>query len=129
MADDEQGRRILVVDDDVQVRELYTRVLGNAGYDMLAAENAEQARACLEAETLDLLVVDVHLPHESGISLLRHAQAVRPGLPAVLITGQVETSTVIDAIRLNVREYLCKPFTLRHLREAVARSMGRAADP
>ena len=129
MVEGARRRQILVVDDDVHVRELCTRVLSNEGYTVFSAANAAEARVCLDRETLDLLVVDIHLPHESGISLLRHAQEVRPGVPAVLITGQAEASTVIDAIRLNVREYLCKPFTLRQLREAVALHVGQTGVP
>jgi DNA-binding NtrC family response regulator len=129
MAEGTRGERILVVDDDVHVRELCARVLSNEGYTVFSAANAAEARACLDREPLDLLVVDIHLPQESGLSLLKHAQDVHPGVPAVLITGQAETSTVIDAIRLNVREYLCKPFTLRQLREAVAQHVGRTGVP
>jgi DNA-binding NtrC family response regulator len=123
------GGRILVVDDDRHVRELCARVLRNEGHTVYTAANAEEARACLAVQMVDLLVVDIHLPQEDGISLLKHAQEVWPGLPAVLITGQAEASTVIDAIRLNVREYLCKPFTLRQLREAVERSITRRDVP
>ena len=129
MAEGARRERILVVDDDVHVRELCTRVLSNEGYIVFSAANAAEARVCLDRETLDLLVVDIHLPQESGLSLLRHAQAVRPGVPAIVITGQAEASTVIDAIRLNVREYLCKPFTLRQLREAVAQHVGSTGTP
>ena len=114
---------ILVVDDDPDVRQICSRVLSKAGYMVLTAEDAAQAREHIEHVAFDLLILDIHLPNEDGISLLKHVHKIHPGLPAILITGYAAASTVMDAIRLNVREYLCKPFTMQKLLEVVAASL------
>ncbi len=111
--------RILVVDDEEDIRQICVRALTNAGYKAFAASDAALAREIIAREALDMLIVDIYMPEEDGISLLKHVHQTQPRLPAILITGYAATNTVIDAIRLNVREYLCKPFTLQQLLAAV----------
>jgi DNA-binding NtrC family response regulator len=119
----ETGSSILVVDDEEEVRQICLRVLSKAGYAVSTAPDAEQARRCLGKENFDLIIVDIHMPNEDGISLLKYVHRVKPKLPAMLITGYPAVSSVIDSIRLNVREYLCKPFTMQKLLQAVETSL------
>ena len=110
---------ILVVDDEEDIRQICVRALTNAGYKAFSAPDAALAREIINREALDMLIVDIYMPEEDGISLLKHVHQTQPRLPAILITGYAATNTVIDAIRLNVREYLCKPFSLHQLLAAV----------
>jgi DNA-binding NtrC family response regulator len=112
--------RILLVDDEPDVLEVCERVLSRAGYEVRAARDAKRARGYLAEERFDLAILDIHMPNESGISLLEHAHKVDPALPAILITGYPAVSAVLDSVRLNVHEFLVKPFTLRKLLEVVA---------
>ena len=121
------GQQILVVDDEDDVRQICSRVLSKAGYTVYTAPDAEQARLRLGEREFDLIIVDIHMPNEDGISLLKYVNRAKPTLPTMLITGYPAVNTVIDSIRLNVREYLCKPFTLQRLVEAVETSL-RSAD-
>lgn len=116
------NERILIVDDEDEVLRICTRALNGAGrgYGVTTAETAAQARACLTEQEFDLLVVDVHLPEEDGISLLYDVQTSHPDLPTMLITGNPAVETMFDALRLNVREYVLKPFTVHRFLEAVA---------
>ena len=116
--------RILVVDDELDMLRICSRALSRAGYTVFEASTAEQARRHLDHENLDLVILDIHMPDEDGISLLKHAHQVNPALPAMLITGWAATNTVIDSIRLNVKEYLCKPFTMPRFLKAVKASLG-----
>lgn len=120
MNEKQDGPRILVVDDEPNVLQICTRVLSRAGYVVLEASDAEQARQYLDQERFDLVIVDIHLPNEDGISLVRHAQRVDPDMPAILMTGYPAMETVMDSVRLGVSEYLCKPFTMESLLDAVA---------
>jgi DNA-binding NtrC family response regulator len=117
---DECAKRILLVDDEPDVLQVCTRALSRAGYQVRAANGADQARDYLAQERFDLAVLDIHMPDEDGISLLKHAHTVDPTLPAVLITGYPAVSTVLDSVRLNVHEFLVKPFTLSRLLQVVA---------
>lgn len=111
--------RILIVDDEENIRQICVRALTDAGYKAFAAPDAALAREIIAREALDMLIVDIYMPDEDGISLLKYVHQTQPHLPAILITGYAGTSTVMEAIRLNVREYLCKPFTLQQLLAAV----------
>jgi DNA-binding NtrC family response regulator len=119
----EKSTSILVVDDEPRVLELCARMLSNAGYVVTAAGDAKQARRYLDDERFDLVILDIHMPDEDGISLLKHVHRIDPKTPAMLITGFAAVGTVVDAIRLNVREYLCKPFTMKKLLRAVEASL------
>lgn len=129
MSDRDIGQRILVVDDEPSVRDLCERYLSKEGYIVRTASSAAQARQQLAEQTFDLLIADIYLPDEGGVSLLKYVRQQQPDLPTMLITGRAGAGTMVDAIRLNVREYLCKPFTLQALRSAVERSLeaGRTA--
>ena len=124
------NERILVVDDEDEVLRICSRALSGAGcgYDVVTANTAAQARTYLAEQAFDLLVLDIHLPEENGLSLLKGVRESHPDLPAMLITGYPAVSTVFDAIRMNVREYVLKPFTVRRLLEAVAASLEKT-DP
>ena len=118
--------RILVVDDEIDVLQICARALEHAGYDVIAASSAESARAHLAEQSFDLVILDIHMPEEDGMSLLKYVHTMSPDLPTMLITGYPAVGTVIDSVRLNVREYLCKPFSLRKLLECVESSLSKA---
>jgi DNA-binding NtrC family response regulator len=123
MSDRERRQRILVVDDELSVLDLCERYLSKEGYTVCTALSAAEARQQLAEQAFDLLIADIYLPDEGGVSLLKYVRQQQPDLPTMLITGRAGVGTVVDAIRLNVREYLCKPFTLQALRAAVERSL------
>jgi DNA-binding NtrC family response regulator len=119
--DTKQDRpRILIVDDEPSVLQICTRALSKSGYVVQEAEDAEQARRYLEQGRFDLVILDIHLPNEDGISLLKHIHRLDPSLPAILMTGYPAMETVMDSVRLGASEYLCKPFTMDSLLDAVA---------
>ena len=114
---------ILVVDDESDVLNICEKVLVKAGYTVFTALDAARARRLFDDEKFDLVILDIHMPDEDGISLLKHVHKLDPTLPAILITGYAAVSSVVDAIRLNVREYLCKPFTMKKFLAAVESSL------
>ena len=120
-------QNILVVDDEPDVLQICSRALSNAGYTVFAASSAARARQYIDRERLDLIILDIHMPGEDGISLLKYVHQERPAAATMLMTGYPAVNTVIESIRLNVSEYLCKPFTLTRLLNAVKSSFeGRA---
>ena len=123
MSVQENQKKILIVDDDPDLLAVCSRALANAGYTVFAASSAEEARPYIDENKLDLLILDIYLPNQDGISLLKDVYDVDPSLSAIVITGYPAVNTVIDAIRLNVKEYLCKPFTLPKLLSAVESSL------
>ena len=106
--------RILVVEDDTEVREVVCEFLRNSGHMVLPAGSARQARDLLASETIDLLVIDCMMRGEQGSSLAEHASIL--GIPAILTSGDIRYRETIPQPAM----FLAKPFRLSDLNRAVA---------
>ncbi|MDZ5603959.1 response regulator transcription factor [Pseudomonas sp. RP23018S] len=105
---------LLVVDDDDEIRELLCDYLKDAGYQVLAAANGEQMRAHLAAQPVRLVVLDLMLPGEDGLSLCRQLQA-HPGLAVIMLSAKGSTFDRIIGLEVGADDYLGKPFEPREL--------------
>jgi excisionase family DNA binding protein len=115
---------ILVVDDDGAVRELLSKALTSAGYEVDGAADATSGLARLGEKSYDLLITDLKMPGHDGLWLIREARVNQPGLPVIVITGYSSEATAIEAIDLGVSGYLIKPFRLPRILAATARALG-----
>jgi putative two-component system response regulator len=106
---DQPQATILVVDDESPIRNLLSTWLSGNGYRCVRADSAAAARRCLETETIDLITTDIKMPGESGIDLLRHVLATMPDLPVLMLTGNRDTESAIDALNAGAFGYLLKP--------------------
>ena len=109
--------RILVVEDDDDVRGLVTRILADDGHEVEAVATEVDAVESLSGRRPDLIVLDLVLPGLDGWGVLHHVQALRSPPPVVLLTGNAEYRTFIRAAREGVAAYMEKPFSLRELLE------------
>lgn len=105
---------LLVVDDDDEIRELLCDYLTDAGYTVLAAADGEGMRAQLAASKVDLVVLDLMLPGEDGLSLCRQLQAT-PGLAVIMLSAKGSTLDRIVGLEVGADDYLAKPFEPREL--------------
>ncbi|MHA6162555.1 response regulator [Pseudomonas sichuanensis] len=105
---------LLVVDDDDEIRELLCDYLSDAGYQVLAAADGEQMRAQLALHKVDLVVLDLMLPGEDGLSLCRQLQGL-PGLAVILLSAKGSTLDRITGLEAGADDYLAKPFEPREL--------------
>ena len=105
---------LLVVDDDDEIRELLCDYLSDAGYALLAAADGEQMRQQLARHKVDLVVLDVMLPGEDGLSLCRQLQA-QPGLAVIMLSAKGSTFDRIIGLEVGADDYLAKPFEPREL--------------
>jgi two-component system phosphate regulon response regulator OmpR len=105
---------ILVVDDDTRLRQLLNKYLIENGYLVATAADAAQARQQLEAMTFDLIVLDVMMPGESGLSLTKSLRADNT-VPILLLTAMGETADRINGLEMGADDYLSKPFEPREL--------------
>jgi two-component system, OmpR family, response regulator len=110
--------RILVVEDNVEVREIVCEFLRDGGHTVLSAESAQQARDILARETVDLLVIDCVMSGEQGGSLAEHACAL--GLPVILTSGDVRYR---ETAAQSAMPFLTKPFRLSELDELISRTL------
>lgn len=111
----DQAPHILIVDDDTRIRELLTRYLSQNGYRVTAAESAADARRKMEGLAFDLLVLDVMMPGENGISLARALRAGDSDVPILMLTARSETEQRIEGLDAGADDYLGKPFDPREL--------------
>ena len=119
--------KVLVVDDEPIVREIVVRYLKRDGYATLEAADGEIARALLEREQLDLVVLDVMLPGADGLELCRWIRS-RSELPVILLTARGEEADRIVGLEIGADDYVTKPFSPRELAARV-RSVLRRSHP
>ncbi len=117
---------ILAVDDDDRLRDLLKRYLTREGYDVTVVKDAASARRFLSTMTFDLIVLDVMMPGEDGLSLL---SSLRKELdtPVILLTARGQPDERIDGLRRGADDYLAKPFEPEELALRIAAILRRAA--
>jgi len=123
--------RLLVVDDDADVRELLEDYLSEQGYEVELADSAASARQLLEGEPPSLVLLDVGLPGEDGLSLARHIRE-HFDIGIIMVSGAGETVDRIVGLEVGADDYVAKPFDLRELRarlKSVLRRYQRSAVP
>ncbi len=116
-------KRILVVDDELSVREILAEGLEAFGFETRMAADADEAMAMLENERFHLLLTDIDMPGRSGIDLMNGAKASFPNLDVVMVTGVVDAKTAIRAMREGASDYLTKPFNLEEVQIVVDRTL------
>jgi EAL domain-containing protein (putative c-di-GMP-specific phosphodiesterase class I) len=119
----EPKARILVVDDETEVRNVMVRMLSSAGYEVCAACDGEEALGILEREAIDMIVTDLGMPKADGMTVLRTVRDKNLELPVLLVTGAPTTESAIHAVRYRATEYLTKPLEMDTFIEAVQRAL------
>lgn len=100
---------LLLVDDDAVYRERLAKAIMSRGYEVFTAANAEAALALAEGESPEFAVLDMRMPGESGLDLLRRLKAIDPTTRVLMLTGYGSISTALEAVRLGAVHYLTKP--------------------
>jgi two-component system, response regulator PdtaR len=118
-------RRLLVVDDDRQLCDLLVDALGQAGYEVMAAQSATEALAAIATASPDLAVLDIKMPGTSGLNL---SELLRDqfGIPFVFFSALDNEETVRQATMMGALAYLVKPLDMRHLVPAIGAAVARA---
>jgi excisionase family DNA binding protein len=116
--------RVLVADDEASIRELLSKTLALAEYDVETAPDGRAAVERLRLGHYDLLIADLKMPGLDGLTLIREAKRLKSDLPVIIITGFSTESSAIEAVNLGVAGYLTKPFRVPHVLAAAARALG-----
>jgi DNA-binding NtrC family response regulator len=117
---------ILVVDDEIGIRELLSEILGDEGHAVLLAENASQARQLRDQEQPNLVLLDIWMPDTDGVTLLKE-WSVRGQLtmPVIMMSGHATIDTAVEATRIGALDFLEKPISLQKLLGAVEKGLAR----
>jgi excisionase family DNA binding protein len=116
--------RVLVVDDEATIRDLLSKTLALAEYDVEVAPDGVTALDKLRLYSYDLLIADLKMPGMDGLSVIREAKRYKADLPVIIITGFSTESSAIEAVNLGVAGYLTKPFRVPQVLAAAAKALG-----
>ncbi|WP_423458915.1 response regulator [Ottowia sp. VDI28] len=117
---------ILVVDDELGIRDLLSEILNDEGHTVELAENAAQARAARQRARPDLVLLDIWMPDTDGVTLLKEWRGT--GLltmPVIMMSGHATIDTAVEATRIGAQSFLEKPITLQKLLKAVEQGLAR----
>jgi len=119
--------RVLVVDDEASIRDLLSKTLALAEYEVDTAADASSALDRVRGVAYDLLIADLKMPGMDGLALIRQVKRMRSDLPVIIITGFSSESSAIEAVNLGVAGYLTKPFRVPQVLAAAAKALGAPA--
>ena len=117
------SHRILVVDDDTAHRTMLLTLVGGWGYDLMEADDGESAIAAVEAEPVDLVLMDIRMVRMSGIEALERIKAINPAIPIVLMTAYASVEMAVEALKKGAYDYLIKPLDFDKLRLTLDRAL------
>jgi len=122
------GKKILVIDDEKLVVESLKKLLKREGYDANIAKNGTEAMAQIKESDFDLIVSDIRMPDINGIEIVKKIREYlkqngkRP-IPEILITGYASKENLDEAEKLNVADYIYKPFNIKDFLEVIKRNV------
>jgi excisionase family DNA binding protein len=116
--------RVLVVDDEASIRDLLSKTLALAEYDVDLAPDGRTALERLRIIPYDLLITDLKMPGVDGLTVIREARRLKADLPVIIITGYSNEASAIEAVNLGVSGYLTKPFRVPRVLAAASKALG-----
>ena len=122
------GKKILVIDDEKLVVESLKKLLKREGYDANIAKNGTEAMEQIQKNDFDLIVSDIRMPDINGIEIVKKIrdylkQNKKKPVPEILITGYVSKENLEEAEKLNVADYIYKPFNIKDFLDVVKRNV------
>ena len=122
-----QGK-VLVVDDEPEVRKVLVEFLSGLGYDVTAASGGAAAIALVDTMKPDLVLLDVAMPDMDGVETLKRIVAIRPALAVIMVTANADIGITSKLLALGAVDYVPKPFDLDYLDQAVSTQVTAAQD-
>lgn len=119
-------KKILVVDDEPEVRDFMEHFLTGKGFEVRAAENGRLGLKVLESFTPDLVLLDMHMPELDGAGTLRELARRWPALPVIMVTVNEDVETTSRLLQLGAADYVPKPFDLDYLEQAISIQLSAA---
>lgn len=118
-------QKVMVIDDEVGMRELLEIVLNNDGYDVLTVATTAEACSVLEKDSFDIIVTDLWIDNDrdAGMRMLEWLQSNDPEIPAIMMTAHGSVETAIEAMKLGAADYVLKPFSNDEIRLLIARAL------
>ncbi len=118
-------KRILAIDDDASIAEFYLQALKLLGYEVECAANARKAKECLAKSKPDLILMDIMMPEQDGISLTRELRSApeTSDIPIIVVSGLADAGTLNDALLFGAVDYMVKPIDVDALHAKIERTL------
>ena len=116
--------RVLVVDDEANIRDLLSKTLALADYDVDVVPDGHEALERMKSQSYNLLITDLKMPGLDGMAVISEARRMNRQLPVIVITGFSTETAAIEAANIGVSGYLTKPFKVPKVLEVAARALG-----
>ncbi|MCD6571143.1 MAG: sigma-54-dependent Fis family transcriptional regulator [Deltaproteobacteria bacterium] len=117
------SKRILVVDDELGIRESLKKILKKEGFDVITASNGHDAFEIIRSENIDLLITDIRMVGMDGVELLKVCKSVSPFTEVIMITGYASVDTAVESMKEGAYDYITKPFKKADMIRAVHRAI------
>ena len=121
--------KILVVDDEPEVRLVLSEFLESRGYEVTAASSGAEALAMVDVVKPHVVLLDVTMPEMDGMETLKRLAAANPGLPIIMVTANADVDVTSRLLAMGAADYIPKPFDLEYLGQAVGIQVSAALDP
>ncbi len=120
------AEKLLIVDDEKNVRESMVNLLRTKGYDTEGAESGAAALQKIRSQSFDLLVLDFRMPGMDGLETFRRAREINPEIAAIILTGYGTSEREIEGMRLGVKKFVRKPITIDQLANVINDVLAKA---
>ena len=117
------SERILVVDDELFVRELLLEFLSTEGYEVSLADSGEKAVELMQTQPAEVVLVDLKMPGMDGIETFKQIKKIAPDTLAIIMTGYPTIESSIEALRQGAYDYVVKPFKLNDLKTSIEKAL------
>ena len=121
---EKRREKILLVDDEANVRTVFSDLLRRESYIVKGAENGPEAIKAVEEEIFDLALVDLKMPYMDGIEVLENIKKIKPQLPVIIYTGYGSVTSAVESMRKKAADYLNKPFSPEELKLRIRKALG-----
>ena len=116
---------ILVVDDELLIRDLLYDFFNGQGWQISVAESGEKALEILRSKKIDVMLTDLRMPEMDGLSLTSQVRQSHPDIPVVIMTGYPSVDSAVAALRIKVADYITKPFNINELCRTVESQLAK----
>ena len=117
------SRKVLIIDDEKTIRWSLGEALTDDGYEVEQADSGERGLEAFRDKSADLVLLDLKLPDQGGIDILRQIRGIDPSVPVIMMTAYGEVETAVDAMKIGAYDFVLKPFALDKLRVAIANAL------
>jgi signal transduction histidine kinase/ActR/RegA family two-component response regulator len=117
--------RILIIDDEKVICDLFVRVLGERGYDVDVAQDGVLALEKIKAVFYNLVITDFKMPKVNGLEVLREIKRINPYIEVIIMTGYATIESAVEAIKIGAFDFVCKPFDIEELAKTIKRCIDK----